>query len=95
MLDIGLYDIPLNKGNNKDMVQAFINKYFFFLFIFTLIFSILLYNFIGFITIEDTTGSTFIAQGGILVMMLLGLILSNMRHEVVEKESSISENIIS
>ncbi|MDF9830657.1 O-antigen ligase domain-containing protein [Parabacteroides sp. PF5-6] len=34
----------------------------------------------GFIAIEGTTGSTFIAQGGLFVMMLLGLILSDMKH---------------
>ncbi|MDL2244352.1 O-antigen ligase domain-containing protein [Parabacteroides sp. OttesenSCG-928-J18] len=35
---------------------------------------------IGFIIIENTTGSTFIAQGGAVSMMLLGLILSEMQY---------------
>jgi hypothetical protein len=33
---------------------------------------------VGFLTIESTTGSTFIAQGGFCVMMLMGLVLSDM-----------------
>jgi len=32
---------------------------------------------VGFVTIENTTASTFIAQGGFFVMMMLGLILSD------------------
>ena len=34
---------------------------------------------VGFLAIEGTTASTFIAQGGFVIMMLLGLILSDMR----------------
>lgn len=41
---------------------------------------------IGFIAIESTTGSTFIAQGGLFVMMLMGLTLSDMKR-VWENES--------
>lgn len=46
---------------------------------------------IGFITIEGTTGSTFIAQGGLFVMMLLGLVLSDMKH--IAEESEYSDDI--
>ena len=35
---------------------------------------------IGFLAIESTTGSTFIAQGGLFTMMMLGMILSDMQH---------------
>jgi hypothetical protein len=34
---------------------------------------------VGFLAIEGTTGSTFIAQGGFFVMMLLGLVLTQMQ----------------
>lgn len=34
---------------------------------------------VGFITIENTTGSTFIAQGGLFVMMILGMVLADMK----------------
>ena len=40
---------------------------------------ILILLMIGFLIIESTTGSTFIAQGGFFVMMMLGLVLSEMR----------------
>jgi len=36
---------------------------------------------IAFLAIEGTTGSTFIAQGGLFVMMMLGLVLSEMKEE--------------
>jgi hypothetical protein len=36
---------------------------------------------IGFLAIESTTGATFIAQGGFFVMMMLGMILSEMQKE--------------
>jgi hypothetical protein len=36
---------------------------------------------VGFLAIEGTTGSTFIAQGGFFVMMMMGLILSGMSQE--------------
>ena len=44
---------------------------------------------IGFLAIESTTGSTFIAQGGFFTMMLLGLILSDM-----QKKSNVNEQLI-
>lgn len=44
---------------------------------------------IAFLAIEGTTGSTFIAQGGFVVMMLMGLVLSGMRdHDVSKKEEA-------
>jgi hypothetical protein len=36
---------------------------------------------IGFLAIESTTGSTFIAQGGLFTMMMSGMILSDMQKE--------------
>jgi hypothetical protein len=39
-----------------------------------------------FLTIEGTTASTFIAQGGFFVMMLLGLILSEMQQKALNKQ---------
>jgi hypothetical protein len=36
---------------------------------------------VGFLAIESTTGSTFTAQGGIFVMMMLGLVLSQMKSQ--------------
>jgi O-antigen ligase len=38
---------------------------------------------IGFLAIESTTGSTFIAQGGFFTLMLVGMILSDMQKEKV------------
>jgi hypothetical protein len=40
---------------------------------------------VGFLTIESTTGSTFIAQGGFFVMMMLGLVLSEASWNEQEK----------
>jgi len=40
---------------------------------------------IGFLAIESTTGSTFIAQGGFFLMMILGMVLSDMQKECVER----------
>ena len=40
---------------------------------------------IGFLAIECTTGSTFIAQGGFFTMMMMGMILSDMQKETIEK----------
>jgi hypothetical protein len=44
-----------------------------------------------FLTIEGTTASTFIAQGGFFVMMLLGLILSEMQLKEPGKQLNLSE----
>ena len=38
---------------------------------------------IGFLAIESTTGSTFIAQGGFFLMMMLGMVLSDMQKESI------------
>ncbi|MDR1602126.1 MAG: O-antigen ligase domain-containing protein [Tannerella sp.] len=42
-----------------------------------------------FLAIECTTGSTFIAQGGFFVMMILGLILSEKKHEAEQTKINI------
>ena len=41
------------KENKRNMIQLFINRYFFFLFIFSLIFVVLLYNLIGFDYVDE------------------------------------------
>ena len=43
---------------------------------------------IGFIAIECTTGSAFIAQGGFFVMMMIGMILSDMQKACFDYEST-------
>ena len=43
---------------------------------------------IGFLAIESTTGSTFIAQGGFFLMMMLGLILADMQKEDIELKTA-------
>jgi len=43
---------------------------------------------IGFLAIESTTGSTFIAQGGFFIMMMLGMILSDMQKVSIENINS-------
>ena len=42
---------------------------------------------ISFLAIESTTGSTFIAQGGLFTMMMLGMILSDMQREGIENKN--------
>jgi hypothetical protein len=54
--------------------------------------SLLVVTFItAFLTIEGTTGSTFIAQGGLFVMMLLGMTLSDMRYATMKITTELTE----
>jgi hypothetical protein len=41
---------------------------------------------VGFLVIEGTTISTFIAQGGFFTMMMFGMILSDMQKEKIENQ---------
>jgi hypothetical protein len=50
----------------------------------------LLFLAIGFLFVEDIAATTFIAQGGFFVMILLGLILSEMKHA---EQAKISDSI--
>lgn len=43
---------------------------------------------VSFMLIEGTTASTFVAQGGFFVMMMIGFILSNMKYELLQTNQS-------